>query len=175
MSDQPQNPALNPANKPPAQAARPPRIPMGLPKRILETPELPGYYLHWFLDENVDQAVQAWYEFVAQSELAVNQLNVATSASVSGSAGLGSRVRVLAEKSRGGTGQYLNLMKLKLEHREADQKVVGDSNLTHMQSIFRHEKVITSSPQGAQTAEDPSDRANTYVKTALFSRRPPKG
>lgn len=177
MSDQPQNPALNPANKPPAQAARarPPRVPMGVPKRKLETPELPGYYLHWFLDENVDQAIQAWYEFVEQSELVVNQLNVATSASVSGSAGLGSRIRVLAEKSRGGTGQYLNLMKVKNEYREADQKVVGDSNLTQLQGIFRHEKIITDGPQGAGPRGEPSDRANSYVKTALFGRRPPKG
>jgi hypothetical protein len=149
---------------------------MGVPKRKLEVPELPGYQLYWFLDENVDQAVQAWYEFVDQSELSVNQLNVATSASVSGSAGLGSRIRVLAEKSRGGTGQYLNLMKLKLEYAQADQKVVGESNLTQLQSIFRHENILTSGPQGASgPASEPSDRANSYVKTALFGRRPPKG
>lgn len=173
MAEIPQNPALNPANKPPAQ--RPPRIPMGVPKRKLETPELPGYQLHWFLDENVDQAVQAWYEFVDQAELAVNQLNVATSASISGSAGLGSRVRVLAEKSRGGTGQYLNLMKLKLEYAKADQQAVGDSNLAQLQSIFRHEKILTTSPRGGEVETNSSDTANSYVKTALFSRRLPKG
>lgn len=156
-------PKPNPANVPgPAEPRR--RIPMSVPQRKLEVPEIPGQHLYWFLDRNVARAIQAGYEFVDTKDVAATQFGVATHHSIQGSADLGSHVTVIGGTAESGEAEHLNLMKIKLEWWEEDQKVLEARNASIMAAIFRGEQI----PGAAQPS--PADQGLTYVKTALFNR-----
>ena len=161
--------AQNPANKPEAVPKARTRIPMSVPQRRLETPDLPGFHLHWFIDRNIERAQQAGYEFVKRDELSLNQLGVATDRSVSGNADLGSMVRLVGGAAEQGGVEHLTLMKIPLDWWLEDQQKLETRNASIMQAIFKDEKVIGSDRQSAE------DRATSYVKTALFQRPTRKG
>lgn len=140
------------------------RIPMSIPTRKLEVPELPGYNLHWFLDHNVPRALQAGYEMVDESELPVTQRGVGTDSTVSGNSDLGSHIKVVAGQGEDGKPAYLNLMKIRLEWWQEDQKVLEERNTSVLSAIFRDEKIA-----GTETVS-PADRKQSYVKQALYQR-----
>lgn len=77
----------NPANAPRVTAEN--RVPMNLPQSRLAVPEIPGYYLYWFLGQNVPRAMKAGYEFVTEEEASPASLGLADSASQTGNTDLG--------------------------------------------------------------------------------------
>jgi hypothetical protein len=154
----------NPANKPDTNtdATKRRRIPMSVPQRRLETPEIPGYHLYWFVDRNVERALQAGYEMVKKQELSLNQHGVATDKSISGSADLGSNIKLVAGTSETGGAEYLNLMKIPLAWWQEDQKVLEERNAQVLSAVFKDEQV-----GGSRSA---ADQGTSYVKKALFQR-----
>lgn len=108
----------NPSIEPPRAPAR--RIPLGLPTLKLETPEIPGYFCHWFRQNpgRVGQALAAGYEFVSRGEVELNGYGLANDYMQDGNTDLGSRVTRAAE-----AGEGLILMKIRkelaLEDKEA--------------------------------------------------------
>jgi hypothetical protein len=150
------------------------RIPMSVPRRKLQTPELPGYHLHWFLEENVFLAQQAFYEFVKTDELHVNQFNPASALGMSGSADMGTNICIIGNKV-GATGkpemQYL--MKLKLEYWDEDARKLEELNAAKLGAIFRGERILAEE-QGKVPSEDRGlsyvDKDRTSMHKPLFHR-----
>jgi len=167
--------APNPANLPPPQAAREAapfrRIPVSSAKRKLEAPDIPGYNLYWFLERNVNAALQGGYVFVTPEETQLNQHGLANSQSLSGNTDLGSRVSIA---TTGGEGaERLYLMKIKLEWFQEDQTNLAKANARVLESIFRNEQIFDEKGQmtgtGGSTVyvnENSSFRGNR----ALFNR-----
>ena len=146
------------------EAIRATRIPMSVPRRKLEVPDLPGYHLHWFLDRNIPSALQAAYEFVRSEEVVVVQTGVATSKGLSGNADMGTQVRRVGGTAEGGGVEMLTLMKLRLEFWKDDQKKIEDRNASILEAIFRGERIITGQPDGE--TDVPTERTGNlqYVK-----------
>ena len=127
---------------PAARAARI-RVPMSVPRRKLQTPEIPGYHLHWFLEENVFLAQQAFYEFVEMGELPIAQFNPATSLDVSGSLDLGTKVCIVGNKIGAlGKPEMQYLMKLPLEYWSEDQRKLEELNAAKLGQIFKGERIL---------------------------------
>lgn len=160
------NPANDPKKVAETQARK--RIPMSVPQRRLEVPDMPGYHLHWFLDRNVPRAVQAGYEFVDSRQVPILQHGVANPKDTSGNADLGSRVRVVGGTAANGDVEYLNLMKIREEWWKEDRRALEERNAAIIKSIFVDEEILGSEQSS------PGDRGAAYVKTALFNR-PRKG
>lgn len=161
----------NPASTPPAEAAKADpaqrrRIPMSVPIRRLELPELPGWHLHWFREINVARAMQAAYQFVESDEVLVSSRSIATDSELSGNADLGTRVRVHSGVTELNHPEYLVLMKLKEEFWDEDRRAFDQANANRLAGIFKNEQIMdpAESPVGAD------DKALRYVKTAVFNR-----
>lgn len=156
---------INPATAPaPANVAARKRIPMSIPQRKLEVPEIAGYHLYWFLGSRIDRAQQqGGYEFVDEKDVSLNNRNVATDAKLTGNADLGSRVSVIAGTGVNGQPEYLYLMKIKEEWWQEDQKVLEARNQEIMDAIYK---------RGISTAEDKAaDQGSKYIKSASLQRR----
>ena len=164
-----EQPKVNPANKPGVEPGARKRIPMSIPRRKLEVQEIEGYHLHWFLDANVPLAIQGGYEVVDSKEVPLSQFNVGTDSSLSGNASLGSNVRVVAGTAENGHPHFLNLMKIKLEWWQEDQKAIENRNASVLSAIFQDEAIPGSSQP------TPGDTSQRYVKTALLNRPVRKG
>lgn len=161
--------AANPAN--PVETAKPKverkRIPMSIPQRTLEVPEIQGYHLHWFVDRNVPRALQAGYEFVTEEDgISPNQFGVGNDKSLTGNASLGSHIQAVGGEAKGGGTEYLTLMKIPEQFWLEDQAVLEQRNAQIMGAIFRGEKIIDS---GSPT-ETEGDKAVRYVKEAKISK-----
>ena len=143
------------------------RIPMSVPQRRLEVPEIPGYHQHFFLERNIDRALQAGYEFVHRKDATLNQKGVASSKDTSGNAALDSQVKVVGGTNEGGHTEYLYLMKIPQEWWDEDQKKLEVRNAEILGSIFKGERIIGEERQSAE------DRGTAYVdkeRTSLFQR-----
>lgn len=162
MSTELKNPANSPA---PANVAARKRIPMSIPQLKLQVPDIAGYHLHWFLGSRVARAQQGGYEFVDEKEVSLNNRNVATDATITGNADLGSRVSVIAGTGANGLPESLYLMKIKEEFWQEDQKALEARNQEIADAIYK-------SKEGIPTAEDKAtDRGTKYLKTATVQRR----
>jgi hypothetical protein len=117
---------LSPANK---GAEERKRIPMSVPVQRLETPEIPGYHLHWFkgTQERLQRALDGGYEFVDSGELKINSVGLGNASTISGNTDMGSRVSVVSDSEAGRDGQpgRLILMKIKQEWFEEDQRNIA--------------------------------------------------
>lgn len=156
----------NPATGAAERRSRPPRRPMSTSRRRLETPEIPGHHLHWFKEDNVPLALDAYYEFVDKNEVSMNQLNVSLS-EVSHGTDLGSRVSLIADKSESGSPVRAYLMKIKEEYWLEDQKEVEAVNMRVMSAVFGEEAQV-----GIGGVAKPRE-ALTYIdkeRTALYNR-----
>jgi hypothetical protein len=145
------------------------RVPMSVPMRKLEVPEISGYHLHWIKESNVSRAIQAYYEFVEFDEVPVNQRNVGTDTEISGNTDLGSHVSIAAGMGADGRPERLILMKLQEQYWLEDRAAIDGRNASVMGAIFRGEKIIGSE------RDKPDDEGTRYVDPertrALFSRR----
>lgn len=174
--------SINPANRLPMAeeiaSGRRKRLPVSNGRRKLEVPQIPGFNLYWFLERNVQAALEGGYEFVESTETVLNQHGLANASETSGNTDLGSRVSVGTRGPDG--GERLYLMKIRLEWFNEDQLAIHQRNKAILQSIFQDEHIFDPDlGQGAspKTTRDP----NTYFhesnafqgnagKRALFSR-----
>jgi hypothetical protein len=147
------------------QRRRPARVPMSEVRQRLQVPEIPGYRMYWFKDENVPAAVDAYYEHVKRDELSTNPIGIGQSINESGNTDLGTNVSIIAGQNAAGQPVRLNLMKLPLEYYLEDQKLVEQRNLMVMQAIFGDEAAMFDKAGSLKDA-DPL----TYRKTAIFNR-----
>jgi hypothetical protein len=158
----------NPANKTvEPKGNRRERIPMSVPLRKLEVPEIAGYHLHWIKESNIPRALAAYYEFVEWNEVPVNQRNPGTDTEVSGNTDLGSHVSIAAGMGANDKPERLVLMKLAEEYWLKDREVIDARNAGVMGSIFRGEKILGSE------RDKPRDEGSRYVTPetkALFAR-----
>jgi len=168
MSTPAPNPA-NPANKTAEVRAERKRIPMWVPLRKLEVPEIAGFHMHWFLDSNVARAIQGGYEHVTEDEVPITQKGVGTDSTISGNTGLGSQISIVAGTGENGQPAHLHLMKIREDWWREDQKVLEQRNAAILSGIFRGEEIAGSD----QTAL--GDRGVRYVKTAVLNRPTRKG
>jgi hypothetical protein len=122
---------LNPGTRSIAAAERK-RIPMSVPVQKLESADIPGYHLHWFLNtpDRLQRAIDGGYEFVEEKETKVNAVSLGGTSTLSGNTDMGSRVSVVSGQELGKDGQptRLVLMKIKQEWWDEDQKLVEDRN-----------------------------------------------
>lgn len=141
------------------------RIPMTLPVRKLAVPEIPGFHLHWMMGrpDRIAQAQQAGYEFVDESEVSVNNLDLGGDATRSGSTDLGTRVSIVARGETGVDGQpvRLYLMKQKQEWHEEDQKLLQDRNDSIADTFT--ESFRSGTVGGRAPGEKDSDVESRYV------------
>jgi hypothetical protein len=154
-------PDQNPANKEPEARGQRRRIPMSVPLRRLQVPEIPGYHCYWFNEDAVPRAQQGGYEFVSWDEVPVNQRNVATNTEVSGNMDLGSRVRVVSGLGGDNKPMPLVLMKIKMEWYLEDRALIAQRNAKQISGIFRGEKIL-----GAEQASV-EDQELMYVKDSV--------
>lgn len=154
----------NPANPRATRVTEATRRPMSLPQLSLQVPEISGYYLYWFIDTQVDQALQAGYEFVDREEVTLNNRGVANDQTEDGNDDLGSRVSRIAGESQAGNvqAQRLYLMKLRQEWRDKDVADMGARNEAIAAAL--RGGVSTGNEYGAAPGETPTDRAKRYLK-----------
>lgn len=152
-------PEHNPANKEPEAKGARRRIPMSVPLRRLQVPEIPGFRCYWFNEDQVPRAMQGGYEFVEWDEVPVNQRTVGSDTEVSGNQDLGSRVRVVSGLGGDNKPMPLVLMKIKLEWYLEDRALIAQRNAKQIKGIFRGEKIL-----GAEQASE-EDRDLMYVQT----------
>lgn len=154
----------NPAGDLPPTTRRP-RISMSEVQRRLEVPDLPGYRLYWFKDENVPKARDAYYEHVKDWEIAVAHNSIGSGEMVSGNTDLGSNVSIIAGQNDAGQPVRLNLMKLPMQYYKEDQAKVEMRNAAMMEAIFGEEARMFDADNNIVGA-DP----HVYKRKALFNR-----
>lgn len=150
---------------PEKQARSMQRISMSVPQLRLEVPEVPGYYLYWFLGRSIQRAIRAGYTFVEDGDVDVPNLNVAGDASASGNSDMGTRISVIAGGLDEGTAepQRLYLMKIPQELRDQDVQAI-EANNERIAAALRGGQ-MPPSPNGAAPNETPKDRLQRYLKT----------
>lgn len=158
------------------------RIPLSVPERKLEVPEIPGYYLRWFrgTPQRLAQAERAGFEFVAQSEVQLNNVSIGGDAKKDGNSDLGSRVSIVegSEVDGGGQAVRMYLMKQKMEFHKEDQAIVqnrNDSIADALTAGYRSGAVGGLAP--GETSEDAAHRYVDQKRTRvpeLFKRKAPR-
>ena len=115
------------------------RVSMAMASRKLETPELPGYYLHWVNGEpdRIAKALRADYTFVQTDELPGYALELGDQTGISGISQTGGNISVIA----GGTAQdgqalKLFLMKLPQELRDEDLQQRDDEGKRLIDALY---------------------------------------
>lgn len=153
----------NPANAPQKRVTEGSRIPMNLPTTKLAVPEIPGYYLYWFLGENVPRAQRAGYEFVDQDEVDMVNTGLADNASKSGNSDMGTRVSSVAGGLVEGSMEprRLYLMKIRQEWRDKDVAALEQVN-ERIAAAIRGGQPMPGA-QGAPN-ETGADRLQRYLK-----------
>lgn len=150
------------------------RIPMSVARQRLqlEVNAVPGHVLHWALESNLHQFLEAGYELVGRHEVVVNARNVGYDPAASGNQDLGSNVRVLAGVGESGSPEYHILVKIKEEFYREDQKLIAERNSSVLSAVFRGEKIISSDSE--DNSQRYVDKERTKVSGPLFQRYRPK-
>lgn len=121
---------LNPSNVEKTTSAERRRIPMNQSVQRFEVDPIPGYHLHWFLNNSarVARAIQGGYEFVNDEEVTVNGVALGT-AEDAGNMDLGSRVSIPSGGiNRDGQAEMHVLMKIKEEHYQESEAIREERN-----------------------------------------------
>jgi len=167
----------NPSNKSASEASKADRsgfkrIPMSAPRRKMETPDLPGFHLHWMLEENIPQAFQGGYEFVKTNELDINPMGIGSDTTLSGNVDMGTNICIVGNKvGNSGKPDMQYLMKIKLEWWNEDQKSLEDRNIAMLRQMFRGEQIAGSEKtSGTDQNLRYVDRERTGIAKPLFNR-----
>jgi hypothetical protein len=162
----------NPANlTQESKGNRKARVPMSVAMRKLEVPEIAGYHLHWIKESNIPRALAAYYEFVEDREVPINQRNPGMDTEQSGNTDLGSRVSIAAGIGGDNKPERLYLMKLSEEYWLEDRAKIDDRNASMMGQIFRGEKILDKDEVAKDVKETRYvDMERTRERRALFSR-----
>jgi hypothetical protein len=162
----------NPANQDPeSKGNRRARVPMSVAMRKLEVPLIDGYHLHWIKESNIPRALAAYYEFVEDQEVPINQRNPGLDTQISGNTDLGARVSIAAGIGGDGKPERLYLMKLSEEYWLEDRAKIDGRNASMMGQIFRGEKILDKDEVSKDVKETRYvDMERTRERRALFSR-----
>lgn len=162
----------NPANvKQESKGNRRARVPMSVAMRKLEVPEIPGYHTHWIKESNIPRALAAYYEFVEDREVPINQRNPGLDTEISGNTDLGARVSIAAGIGADSKPERLYLMKLAEEFWIEDRAKIDGRNASMMGQIFRGEKIIDKDEVSNDVKTHRYvDMERTRERRALFSR-----
>lgn len=140
------------------------RIPLSVPQRKLEVPDIPGYHLRWFrgTSTRVAQAQRAGFEFVRPQEVELNNVSLGGDATKAGNASLGDIVAVIEGSEVDAQGQAVQmiLMKQKMEHKLEDDALIQQRNDNVRDALVGQ---LATGQIGAGTTERPEDRAARYV------------
>jgi len=169
----------NPSTTPGKTITERTRIPLSVPQRKLEVPDISGYYTRWFrgTPQRLAQAERAGFTFVTPDEIQLNNVSLGGDAKKDGNSDLGDRVSVVegSEIDGGGQAVRMYLMKQKLEHYKEDAELSqkrNDSIADALTAAYRQGSV-----GGAAPGERPEDQAARYVDKArskvpdLFRRK----
>lgn len=154
----------NPAQAPGKTVGERKRIPLSVPQRKLEVPDIPGYHLRWFrgTKQRINQALQAGYMFVTPDEVQLNNVAIGGDAAKAGNAAMDDKVSVIeGGDTEGGQAVHMILMKQSLAHKREDDRILQDRNDSIADTLtanFRQGTVAA----GAQ-GELPVDVQNRYV------------
>lgn len=166
---------LNPATKEASSAAERKRIPMSVPVRKLEAPDIPGYHLHWFLGEpaRIQRAIDGGYEFVDERETTVNNVGLGGDSTASGNTDMGSRVSVVSGSEVGKDGQPIRLilMKIKQEWYDEDQKLLENRN-EQVAAALRGGLLGAEKDGRGDTQHRYVDKARTTIPDLFTPKRP---
>lgn len=165
--------AGNPANAPERANRTRERIPMSVPQLKLAVPDIPGYHLHWMMNEpaRIAQALRAGYEFVERGQVEVSNNLLGGTAAEDGSTDLGSRISVVAGGvNEQGEAARLVLMMIKNEWWAEDQKAM-ESRSDLLVSQLRSGQINAD-----QAGEQQTDKRHRYVDSArtrgtIFDKR----
>lgn len=176
------NPANETGKRAPGQRAR---IPLSVPQRKLEVPNIPGYWLRWIrgTSQRLGQAQRAGFEFVQPDEVELNDVSFGGDATKAGNSDMGSHVSVIEGSEVDGTGQAIRmfLMKQKMEYYIEDSNIIQDRNDSVADALtgqLREGQIGVRAP--GSPAEDTADINARYVDKArskmpeLFRRKTPR-
>ncbi len=172
-----QNPSVAPG-KPVAERKR---VPLSIPQRKLEVPEIPGFHLRWIegTAQRLAQAERAGFVFVEPHEVELNEVSIGGDATKSGNSDMGSRVSVVAGGiSDDSQALRLYLMKQRMEDYLEDQKLLDDRNGSIADALTRAYR--TGTVGGRDQGETADDAAHRYVDPKrsrvpeLFKRKAPR-
>src|SRR5208282_2178699 len=142
-------------------------------------PALDGYYMHIFLARNVEQAIDAGYDFVNKAEVDVNSRQIGGITEGFKGTDMGDRVSWIGDLA-GSSGQGPErcfLMKIRQEWRNEDVLALEAIAQRPLQAIF-HDEMIAR-PGIPVNPANPSlgggggigeKGPGVYVKQALFNR-----
>lgn len=157
----------NPSERPGKSAEDRRRIPISVPQRKLEVPEIPGYKLRWFrgTPQRLAQAERAGFEFVSPEEIQLNDLSLGGDATRSGNTDMGTRVSIVegSEVDGGGNAVRLYLMKQREELWKEDEAIGqerNDSVAEALTAAYRQGTVGGQAP-----GEQSVDAQSRYVDT----------
>ncbi len=157
----------NPSVAPGKSAAERKRIPLSVPQRKLEVPEIPGYKCHWFrgTPQRIAQASSAGFDFVHPDEVNINQVSIGGDAQKGGNTDMGTRVSVIegGEVDGGGNAVRMYLMKQKLEDWREDQAILQERNDSIADALTAGYRQGTVG--GKAEGETAEDAALRYVDT----------
>lgn len=163
---------LNPTVAPVREKGALQRIPMSVPVRKLEVPEIPGFYLKWFrgTPQRLAQAERAGFLFVSSEEIQLNNVSLGGDATKDGNTDMGSRVSIAegSEVDGGGNAVRLYLMKQPLEFYREDQDILAKRNDETAQALtaaFAQGRVGGKAP--GETDEDMSRRYASTGRVAM--------
>lgn len=170
---QAENPSATPG-KPQAERVR---VPLSVPQRKLEVPEIPGYYSRWLegTPQRLAQADRAGFEFVHPEEVQLNNVSIGGDARKDGNTDLGSRVSIV-QGSIGEDGQAIRLylMKQKMEWHLQDLLLLQRQNdgIAEALTAAYRGGTVGGQAQG-ETAEDVGKRYVDKARTKIpeFFRR----
>lgn len=161
VKSQEQNPTVAPGKA----KAEMSRIPLSVPQRKLEVPDIPGYYMRWFrgTPARLAQAQRAGFVFVKPQEVMLNMVSLGGDATKSGNSDMGDMVSVIegSEVDGGGQAVRLYLMKQLMEHRLEDDKITQTRNDQVVDSIVG--SMMSGGIGAGQNGEQGVDAAQRYV------------
>jgi hypothetical protein len=143
------------------------RVPMSVPVQRLETAELPGYHLHWFLStpERLQRALDGGYEFVDEREMKINNVSLGGDSAVSGNTDMGSRVSIVS-----GQPTRLILMKIKQEWWDEDQAQLEARN-TKVRDALMGGMLGAEKDSGSDAQHRYVDKSRTQIPDFFKNKR----
>lgn len=154
------------------------RIPLSVPQRKLETPEIPGFHLRWFrgTTQRINQALQAGFTFVEPEEIQLNNLALGGDAKKDGNSDMGNRVSVIEGSDvEGGQAVRMYLMKQPMEYKLQDDAILQQRNDSIAEALTANfaEGRIAAGAQG-ENADDINaryvDKSRSKIP-ALFKKK----
>lgn len=156
----------NPSAAPGKTIAERKRIPLSVPQRKLEVPDMPGYHCRWFRGtaSRLAQAERAGFIYVEENEVELNSVSLGGDASKAGNTDLGSRVSVVeGSETENGQAVRMYLMKQPIEFKKEDDAILETRNDGIAKALSHQFATGAPSRQAGAPSENDADMAARYV------------